>query len=317
MGFVHNARGEILKMKNEYRIPRMLLFLFLTLSIMLSACQPIDQETAPQQETFTVTVSILPLAYFVERIAGDKVAVNVMVGPGEEAHTYEPKPEQMKSLTDSRIFFAIGVEYETVWLSRFEDINPDLMIVDSAKGIERIPLATDHAHQGKEEDQDGLDPHVWLSPDNGQMIAKNILTALDERLPEQGEIFQKNYETLMTDIKELDTGIQSALNGLTGRKFMVFHPAWGYFANQYNLEEISVQVGGQNPSASELASIIDIAQQENIKVIFIQPTFNTAFAEAIAQEINAEVAVVDPLARDWLPNLEKAAEAFASAIDQQ
>jgi len=297
------------------------IFIIFFAVVFLSACQPSNAGSLTNKENLQVTVSILPQAYFVERIAGDLVDVNVMVGPGEEAHTYEPKPEQMKSLTQSQILFTIGLEYENIWVPRFEDINPSLKIIDSAEGIQRIPLSSEHAHEDEEEDHDdedseeGLDPHVWLSPDNGRVIAENILNALSELAPQHAEEFQENFDNLVEDIEEVDIRIETALSDLAGQKFMVFHPAWGYFARQYNLEEIAVQVGGQEPSASELAALIQIAKKENIKVIFVQPTFSTANAEAIAREINAQVAVVDPLAEDWLANLEAAAKAFATALN--
>ncbi|MDY6846482.1 MAG: zinc ABC transporter substrate-binding protein [Chloroflexota bacterium] len=295
-------------------------FFYLLLLTLLAACQPSNQPRFSDEAALQVTVSILPQAYFVERIAGDLITVNVMVGPGEEAHTYEPKPEQMKSLTQSQILFTIGLEYEKVWVPRFQDINPGLEIIDSSKGIRRIPLSTVSAHDDDgelhdEEDlEGGLDPHVWLSPDNGRVIAENVFLALSELAPQHAEIFQQNYDILINEIDDLDARIETALGDLEGRKFMVFHPAWGYFAKQYNLEQIPVQVGGQDPSASELAALIKIAEEENIKVIFVQPTFSTANAESIAKEINARVALVDPLAKDWLSNLEAAAEAFASAL---
>jgi len=294
--------------------------LIFLLTTFLAACQPQVEENLNPQESAQVTVSVLPQAYFIERISGGSIAVNVMVGPGEEAHTYEPKPEQMRALAESQIFFTIGLEYEAAWVPRFEDINPNLEIVDMAKGIQRIPLSSDHTHHDEEdshaeESEEGLDPHVWLSPENGRLIAENTLAALIDLAPESADVFQKNYELLIADIEDVDRHINETLNGLTQRQFMVFHPAWGYFADHYNLEQLPVQVGGQDPSASELASLIDIAQNEKIKVIFIQPTFNTASADAISQEIGAEVAVVDPLAEDWLSNLQSAAEAFAAALD--
>jgi len=189
-----------------------------------------------------------------------------------------------------------------------------------AKGIQRIPLSSNHAHQDEEETQgeepeENLDPHIWLSPENGKIIAENTLLALSDLVPESVDIFQKNYEALIADIENVDRRISDSLKSYDQRKFMVFHPAWGYFAEHYNLEQLPVQIGGQDPSASELASLVKIAQEEKIKVIFIQPTFNTASAEAIAQEIGAEVAIVDPLAQDWLSNLESAAEAFTSALN--
>lgn len=306
---------------NLHRKLKRISFLLLFLTSILYGCQVQSQETTSQEMSSQVTVSILPQAYFIERISGGRIAVNVMVGPGEEAHTYEPKPEQMRALAESQVFFTIGLEYEAVWVPRFLDINPNLTFIDLAKGIERIPLSSDHDHHEEEENNDdeveeGLDPHVWLSPENGRIIAKNTLDALSDLMPDSSEIFQENYDLLVADIESVDNRINDSLKNLDGRNFMVFHPAWGYFAEHYNLEQLPVQIGGQDPSASELASLIEIAQKEKIKVIFIQPSFNTASAEAIAQEIGAEVAVVDPLAQDWLSNLESAAEAFASAMNE-
>ena len=306
-------------MKIQNRSQKILSIFFLLFIILLSTCQPENQETGLQEKSTQVTVSILPQAYFVDRISGGSVSVNVMVGPGQEAHTYEPKPEQMRALTQSNILFTIGLEYEAVWVPRFKDINPNLAIIDSAKGIQRIPLTTDHSHEDDEEshedeENEGLDPHVWLSPENGKIIAENTLVALNTLIPESAEMFRENFDALIADIENLDRDINDTLNTLEHRKFMVFHPAWGYFADHYNLEQFPVQVGGQDPSPSELAALVDMAQNEKIKVIFVQPTFNTASAAAVAQEIGAEVAVIDPLAKDWLSNLESAAKAFKSAL---
>ena len=306
-------------MKIQNRSLKILSIFFLLFIILLSACQPENQETGLQEKSTQVTVSILPQAYFVDRISGGSVSVNVMVGPGQEAHTYEPKPEQMRALTQSNILFTIGLEYEAVWVPRFKDINPNLAIIDSAKGIQRIPLTTDHSHEDDEEshedeENEGLDPHVWLSPENGKIIAENTLVALNASIPESAEMFRENFDALIADIENLDRDINDTLNTLEQQKFMVFHPAWGYFADHYNLEQFPVQVGGQDPSPSELAALVDMAQNEKIKVIFVQPTFNTASAAAVAQEIGAEVAVIDPLAKDWLSNLESAAKAFKSAL---
>ncbi len=303
-------------MRNKRNIS-ILLFAIMLLTASCQSASPVDQSaSAPLQ----VTVSILPQAYFVERIGGDAVEVNVMVGPGEEAHTYEPDPEQMKALSDANVFFSIGVEYEDNWLPRFEDINPNLLIVDSADGIQRIPTSEAHSHDEEEEDhdeaipEDNLDPHVWLAPENGKIIAQNILNTLTELAPDRADTFKSNYTSLIDDIDALDANIQSSLSGLVQRKFMVFHPAWGYFADQYDVEQISVQVGGQDPSPRELADLVNLAKDEKISVIFIQPNFSTADAEAIADEIGAGIAVVDPLARDWLANLDSAAQAFADAL---
>jgi len=307
---------------NKHINPARFIFLLTGLLMMLTACQP--ARTSTIDGILQVTVSILPQAYFVERIGGEEFAVNVMVGPGEEAHTYEPRPEQMKALADSQVFFTIGVEYEENWIPRFREINPTMKVVNSAKGITRIEGSDDHSHENDSNEEthedegqfDGFDPHVWLSPKNGKIIAGNILNALIELVPDQEKTFQANYTTLIADIDSLNARIETTLTNLENQQFMVFHPSWGYFADQYNLEQIAVQIGGQDPSAREMAELVKIAQDNNIRVIFIQPSFSTSDAQAIAEEINAEIAIADPLARNWLENLESVAEAFAAAIRQ-
>jgi zinc transport system substrate-binding protein len=295
-------------------------------AFLLGACQPAaTPDSSIEGDVPTVTVSILPQAYFVERIAGDAVNVNVMVGPGENAHTYEPTPEQMKALESSAIFFSIGIDYEGSWLPRFEEINPEMLIIDSGSGIDRISMTTDHQHEDEEEhdaeeeadheEEEGrLDPHVWLSTVNGKIIAENIQAALSDLLPEKADQFESNTESLLKDIEDLDAQVRATLDGAEQRTFMVFHPAWGYFAHDYGLEQIAVQVGGQDPSASEVASLVDTAREHDIKVVFVQSGFSTTDAEAIAQEIGGEVVTVNPLAEDWLANLQVVAEAFAAAL---
>jgi zinc transport system substrate-binding protein len=322
--------------------------LFITVLFVLSlaagACAPQPTGEAPEtsaEQPLQVTVSILPQAYFVERIGGDRVSVNVMVQPGESPHSYEPKPDQMIALTESALFFTIGgVEYEQAWLPRFEETNPQMEIVDTTEGIDRIMETTphtheeddDHAHEADDhhdEDDDhahetdddhahhhgeGFDTHVWLSPKNGKIIAKHVVDALVAANPENESYFTANYEALIAEIDTLDNQIKETLSGVTQRNFMVYHPAWAYFAADYGLTQIPIEQFGSEPSASELAALIDKAQQEDIRVIFVQPTFDPASAQAVAEEIGGEIAMLDPLAPNWLANLQLAADTFAAAL---
>ena len=306
-------------------------FLFITvlfaLSVVSGACAPqaVSEEPEPAVgQPLHVSVSILPQAYFVERIAGDLVAANVMVGPGDDAHTYEPKPDQMIALSESALFFSIGIEYEEAWLPRFEEANPDMEIIDSAEGIERIVETIPDTHDDDDDHDDddendyehevGFDPHVWLTPANGKIIAQNIYIALVAATPENEAVFTANYEDLIEEIETLDTRIFEILSEVTQSNFMVYHDAWGYFADAYGLTQLPIQAGGTDPSASELAALIDQALEEDISVIFVQPQFSEANARAIAQEIGGAVVKVDPLAYEWLSNLEIVADAFARAL---
>ncbi|MFW5713169.1 MAG: metal ABC transporter solute-binding protein, Zn/Mn family [Brevefilum sp.] len=312
-------------MKKEKTKTLIVIGVMVLMSLIFSGCQSAQQDELAADETLSVTVSIPPQAYFVEQIAGDAVQINVMVGSGDEPHTYEPTPEQMRLLSNSQVFYSIGVEYEQNWVPRFQDTNPDLIIVDSASGIQRIAIA-DHDHQEGEDqhneeeghghDQEGenLDPHVWLSPENGKIIAANILDSLITLIPEGESAFQDNFNELIAEIDTLETNIETTLSDISHRTFMVFHPTWGYFADQFDLEQVPVQVGGQEPSPQELANLVEVARDENIRVIFIQPSFDSASAKAIATEIDATIALADPLERNWLENLGAVADAFAAAL---
>ena len=272
---------------------------------LLSGC---DQSVTPEAAgPLKVTVSILPQKYFVERIGGEHVTVNVMVRPGASPATYEPKPEQLAALSEADAYVSIGVPFEDAWLARIAAVNSEMLMVDSAEGIERMPMG-----MGGE----NLDPHIWLSPRLVKLQSQNIYDALVQLDPEHEEAYRANLVRFIADIDALDAGIRATLEGVENRKFMVFHPAWGYFARDFGLEMIPVEIGGQEPSAAELAELIAKARQEDIKVIFAQPEFSTQRAETIAGEIGGEVLLISPLAPDWLDNLRRVAETFAQALGQ-
>jgi zinc transport system substrate-binding protein len=276
-------------------------------------------QTTPSEssETLNVTVSILPQQYFVERIGGALVDVNVMVQPGASPATYEPKPEQLQALSRADAYISIGVPFEDAWLERIGSANPEMLLVDSAQGIERMAMAAHH-HEGEEHEGEAknLDPHIWLSPRLVRVQARNIYDALVRLDPEREDVYQANLDRFIADIDELDAHIRETLAGVESRKFMVFHPSWGYFARDYDLEMIPIEIGGQEPSAAELAALVEKAREEGIKVIFAQPEFSTRSAEIIAKEIGGEMLLVSPLAADWLDNLRRVAETFAEAMGQ-
>lgn len=261
---------------------------------------------AIEDDKIEVVVSILPQRYFVERIGGEYVNVNVMVEPGSSPATYEPKPEQLKALSQAVAYFSIGVPFENVWLERIAAINPDMMMVDTIADIVRMPMRTHHLHGEEaeiEENEGAPDPHVWLSPELVKLQAQTIYVALAQLDPIHSDSYAANLEIFIADIDDLEEEITVALSGLKSRKFMVFHPAWGYFAADFGLEQIAVEVGGQEPSAQELAQLIESAKEAGITIVFAQPEFSTQDAQTIAEEIDGEVLLISPLALDWLENL--------------
>lgn len=283
-------------------------------TLLIASCAP---STETSSGKINITVSILPEKYFVERIGGEHVTVNVMVGPGDSPHTYEPKTDQMTALSKSALYFSIGVEFENAWLERIASANPNLQIIDVSGNIEKIAMSSGHQHDGEaatEEEDNGSDPHVWTSPKNVKLIAQTIYQALADTDPKNLSTYQTNLDAFLLDINDLEAEIQSALSSNRSNKFIVFHPSWGYFAQDFGLEQIAIEIEGSEPSAQELASIIDEAKEENAQVVFAQPEFSTKTAEYIAEEINGQVMLISPLEENWLENLRKVASTFAKVL---
>jgi zinc transport system substrate-binding protein len=301
-------------------------WVLILVAVGLAACaQPADPQGAG---ALIVTVSIAPQRYFVERIAGEGVDVNVMVEPGASPATYEPKPEQLAALSQSAAYFSIGVPFENVWLDRIAEANPEMRIVDTAAGIERVPIEA-HSHEaGADEDHSddegddhdhaggAPDPHIWLSPSLVKVQARTIAEALIDLDPDRQAAYEANLDAFLADIEDLEGTIEEALSGVESRKFLVFHPSWGYFAEDFGLEQVAIEVGGQEPSARELAELIALAEEEEIRVVFAQPEFSAEDATTIAEEIGGEVIMVSPLAEDWLNNMSKVADTFAEALSR-
>lgn len=264
-------------------------------------------------EPISVFVSILPQKYFVERIGGEHVEVHVMVGPGQNPETYDPTPKQMRALSDAQLYFRIGVPFEQIWLDRWLSSNPNLIVVDTQAGVplrdvEAHVHAVDgrflvHAHHAGEKD-----PHIWLAPNLVKIQAQTIFDALAQVDPAHRQEYAENLAAFQADLDQLDQEIRATLSDLQNRTMMVFHPAWGYFTDAYGLRQIPIELGGKEPSAREMADLIELAKQEQVKAIFVQSQFSTKAAAAIAQAVNADVVQLDPLAYDYLNNLRHIAE---------
>lgn len=269
---------------------------------------------------FSVFVSIVPQKYFVQKIGGNLVDVSVMIEAGTSPATYEPKSKQMVALARSKIYFAIGVPFESAWLKKIVTANPEMLVVRTDKGIEKIPMATPNhygkknQHPKKEHSHGILDPHIWLSPPLVQIQALNILEAFLKIDPAHQRFYDANYKKFIEELDEIDAQLKSIFTGKEDLEFMVFHPAWGYFAHAYGLKQVPVEIEGKHPKPSQLKELIEHAKERRIKVIFVQPQFSTKNAETIAKAISGEIVFANPLAEDWGNNLLQQAKKFKSAL---
>jgi zinc transport system substrate-binding protein len=258
-----------------------------------------------------IVVTILPQAEFIEKIAGDKVSITTMVPPGASPHTYEPRPSQMKEVTEAEMYAKVGtgLDFELVWMPKIIETNPNMLIIDSSKSIRLIETVADNEHGGK-------DPHFWLSPKNAIIMVENLYEGLVKIDPDNKEYYAKNKDAYIESLKELDSTIMQTFSGLKTKKFMVYHDSWGYLAYDYGLEQIPIAKEGKEPTPESIANLIDQARENNITIIFASPEFEIQTAKTIAEEIDGRVILISPLAKGYIENLKRMSDEISKSLNK-
>lgn len=288
------------------------LFFLVSLCAALWGSSPVlaKQEGSPPLQ---VLVSIAPQKFLLERIAGDAVSTIVLVNPGADPHTYEPLPSQLSAAASATLWFTIGVPFEDIWTPRITASNPKLKTVLMSSGIQRLPGEghTHHeiTHEEEEEGEHtedhmhtGEDPHVWLSP----MLVRGMLPVLTRELcrlvPERAAEFRSRAKALDSELEALDAKLALAFKPFPPeqRVFLTFHPSWRYFAANYQLTELSIEVDGKEPGPKKLQEITTAAKKYGITTVFVEPQFPKNAARAIAEALGATIVVSDPLTENLL-----------------
>jgi len=271
-------------------------------------------EDAAPDARLPVYVGVPPIADFVEQIGGEQVTVGVLVEAGQSPHFFEPTPRQMAALSKAKVYFSIDLPFERRIIEKMAPTYPELKFVDSSESVARRIMNEHGELERPEHEKDGapvdgeLDPHIWMSPLLAKEIAANICEGLIGVDPANADFYKKNLEVFQHELDELHERIARQLAALRGRTLMVFHPAFGYFAETYGMRQAAVETGGREPSARQLRDLIERARRENVRVIFVQPQFPAGAAEAVAREIDGVVVQIDPLARGYMQNLERIAD---------
>ncbi|MCO7233118.1 MULTISPECIES: metal ABC transporter solute-binding protein, Zn/Mn family [unclassified Cobetia] len=326
-----------------------------------------------------LAVSVPPIEWMVDQLAGEHVEITTLVKPGDNPHAYDPTPRQVAELSTVPLYLAIGVPFEQVWLPRLEKNNADMQVVHLEEGLNTRHFGSgeahhhdhgadhdeheheahadhdeheheahadhdehehearaDHdeheheAHAGHDEhehevhadhdehehgDLGEADPHLWLDPQRMQTVVERSAEVLEARLPQHASEIDANEQRLLKSLSELDEQIAQMLAPYKGRNFLIFHPSFGYFADRYSLEQHAIEVSGREPTPREMATLITRAKDENIGTIFVSGQFSQTAAKRIASSLEAEVAVLDPLAEDYLDNLKHATAALKAGFE--
>jgi zinc transport system substrate-binding protein len=261
-----------------------------------------------------VLVTILPHADLVERLGGDAVRVHVLVGRNQSPETYQPSPRELQQLAGSQVWLTTGTPIETALRSRLLTMLPDLQIVPTHAELE--VLADHHcAHHDHDHDHGDMDPHVWVSARNTAVQAAVMAAVLQERLPDHAERIAATLAEVQAELAAIDRDLAALLAPVQSRTFYVFHPAFGYFARDYDLRQEAVESGGQAPSPRRLATLMNSIKAAGARVIYVQPQHSVQSAQAVAREAGLEVVVLDPLDRDHLANLRRIGELIHAGLE--
>jgi len=256
-----------------------------------------------------VFVSILPQQDFVRQVGTEYVDVHVMVGPGQNPATYEPTTQQMVTLAKADIYFSIGVPFEKAWLNKIRKSNPDLIVIECCESLSDLDA---HSH-----DNEMTDPHVWTSPRKVIQIVKLIKKSLSDFDTQKSSDYEKSASVFIIELNKLDENIKSRIAGVKQRHLIVSHPSWSYFAEEYDLIQISIEQEGKEIQARSMVKLIKFAKEKKIKALFVQSQFNNKAAKTIARELGAVAFELDPLALNYIENMNKITDKIVQGLSYE
>lgn len=278
-----------------------------------------------------VAVSLQPYANIVKNVAGDRVDVITLLPPGADPHTFEPKPATLKAFSKVNVYFSDGSGMDKAWMPRFKGVNKNVQVVELSKNMQW--MEGENHHHGEEHEADEanehtselahehhheLDPHIWTSPKRVLLIAQNVCDALIALDSAGKDVYTAQLAKFKERLETLDKELQEAIAKLPvdRRTFIVFHPSYGYFAIDYGMKQLSIEVNGKEPKPKDLANLIEEGREHGVHIVFVQPQFSKRAAGTIAKELNAVVVTTDPLAYDFAENVRTLIKAIAQAAQK-
>ena len=285
---------------------RPLCLLLILLAGLLAACGGKSGGAGRADGLPVLVVSILPQSYFASRIVGPeedaRTRIMTLVGPGQNPHNYEPTPRQMADLAAARAWVLSGTEFEISLRPKVEALFPRLTIIDGTAGVRFRTLTAGEAEDDGHDD-DGIDRHTWLGHKPARIMAGHILAALYD-IDSPGEAtYRKNYRALITDMDQEFGSLREKLSPQRGRVVFVYHPAFGYFLDEFGIIQEAVEIDGKEPTPRALNGLIERARRERAAAIFVQAQFPVNTAKTAAEAAGAVLVPLDPLAPDWLANI--------------
>jgi zinc transport system substrate-binding protein len=273
----------------------------------LSGCVSQDESSlvAPSgnaSDRIKVATTIAPLGDFLKAVGGEKVEVTVVVPPGAEPHTFEPTPSLMMDVAKADLYVMNGAGLE-FWMDKLLEANKRMVVVDSSQGVALL-----------QERKGEIDPHIWISLRNAAVQVNNICAGLIEVDSQNKDFYIKNRDAYLETLKALDVELNRTFAGKKNKIFIVHHPAWTYFARDYDLSQVPLMENEKEPGPKYLGEVIDLARTNNITTIFVEPEYNPKAAEVMAREMNTSIVTLDPLAKNYLENMAYAGREIAKSL---
>ena len=272
----------------------------------ISLCMWCCENASNVQENL-ISVSIIPEKYFVEQIAGDDFEINIVIPPGASHSHYDPSPSKIAAICRSAAYFRIGdLGFEQSLLTQIAAQNPKLKVYNLSEGVhfaEVSEMREGSSHTGHHH-HENYDQHIWMSARKAKIIAENIYNAVSELKPERAAVYQSNLTAFLQKMDTLDSATQRKLADLSVHTFVIFHPALTYYAEDYDLEQIALEIDGKEPSVAWMQEVVKKIQDKNVRVIFIQNEYSQSAAVAISETSGIELQVINPLAEDWKKEFE-------------
>lgn len=290
---------------------RIFMFILLVALFALGSCA--QKESSTEGKPLVIT-SIEPQAFLAERILGDSFEIASLIGPGQSPHSWEPGPREMARLSEASYWLILGIDFENALVPKIKALYPDMKIIDTRENVifrqlsEEEMAADDHEHD--DHDDPDRDPHIWLGRQAVEAQLATIMERMAESHPELSGELEKNHRGLMLEIESLYSRLEEMLAPLWGSEILVYHPAFGYFMDDFGLKQVAIETGGKEPTPRTLNAIMEMAQKMGIRTVFVQAQFPASAAKTIADALGGNVLIMDPLAKDWLLNLEKMASAI-------
>lgn len=291
-------------------------WIYLLLAIVgLSACQG-----KKEGGTRTISVTIEPQRYFAEKIAGDLFHINCVTSAGQSPETYDPTPQQMVQISQSQAYFRIGeIGFEQAWMKNLQSQNPDMAVFDLSEGMELIKNEEEAHEEGEahpHHHHGSVDPHIWTSISGARVIAQNTYQAFIKLDPENQEVYRAGYQRLIEEIDSTEAEMKQLLQPLAGTAFIIYHPALTYFAREFGLKQLCIELDGKEPSPAQLKQLLETATQSGAKVVFVQQEFDRKNAELIAKETGCRLVTINPLSYNWQDEMIRLATILAGKDGQ-